>query len=317
METRGKNQINWLRKPPPKHDTYLSWISLFISNRPLLLHCSFGFVLIFVFFFSPNFVVLNQIDVLTCFVFKFNLIIIYYSILSSISLIHVRATLLRHPVRLAQSEQSVFYRETSILPIENTSYQIKCQFGHFSRNSKLLPLAIGFTVAPTPDIQLTCVGACLLLWRKVRSEMIKRCIVFLFFFVFFCAFRLFFLGDWSRAPSRAVSVPPFSAPSLRALSLPPRDTRATSVPRFDPLSPLDLLSEYEREPFERCLSPTPVKSGRWAPRSSEVAYDSDGNLVFATSKCVFVCILETHLNKTRKPNYYRIFKRITSQSYAA
>jgi len=50
-------------------------------------------------------------------------------------------------------------------------------------------------------------------------------------------------GDyWSRAPSRATSVPPSAySPSLRGLSVPPRDVRATSVPRFDPLSPLDLL----------------------------------------------------------------------------
>lgn len=85
-----------------------------------------------------------------------------------------------------------------------------------------------------------------------------------------------FIGSYSR-PSRAVSVPPISPPSLRSLSVPPRDYRATSVPRFDPLSPLDLLSEYEREPFQRALSPTPIKCGRWAPRSSEVAFDTDGN----------------------------------------
>lgn len=86
-----------------------------------------------------------------------------------------------------------------------------------------------------------------------------------------------FIGSYSR-PSRAVSVPPaISSPPLRSLSVQPRDIRATSVPRFDPLSPLDLLSEYEREPFQRALSPTPIKCGRWAPRSSEIAFDSDGN----------------------------------------
>lgn len=94
--------------------------------------------------------------------------------------------------------------------------------------------------------------------------------------------QILFLGDyWSRAPSRATSVPPSAySPSLRGLSVPPRDVRATSVPRFNPLSPLDLLSEYERQPFERGLSPTPIKCGRWAPRSSEVAFDTDGNLIF-------------------------------------
>jgi len=84
-------------------------------------------------------------------------------------------------------------------------------------------------------------------------------------------------GPWSRAPSRACSVPPpISSPPFRSLSVPPRDLRASSLPRVDPLSPLDLLSEYERQPFERGLSPTPIKCGRWAPRSSEVAFDSDG-----------------------------------------
>lgn len=103
----------------------------------------------------------------------------------------------------------------------------------------------------------------------------------LLFFFRRCAFKWFLLGDyWSRAPSRAVSVPP-SPPPLRAFSVPPRDFRASSVPRFDPLSPLDLLSEYEREPFQRGLSPTPVKAHRWAPRCSEVAFDTDGNLIFA------------------------------------
>lgn len=97
------------------------------------------------------------------------------------------------------------------------------------------------------------------------------------------AHSIFFTGPWSRSPSRAASVPPpISSPPLRSLSVPPRDARATSVPKFAPLSPLDLLSEYERQPFERdfCLSPTPVKYGRWGPRSSEIAFDSDGNLIF-------------------------------------
>lgn len=84
-----------------------------------------------------------------------------------------------------------------------------------------------------------------------------------------------------RAPSvgRALSVPPSIAPPARSLSIPARDLRATSVPPFphDPLSPLDLLSEYDVYP-ERCLSPTPIKCGRWAPRSKEVAFDSDGKL---------------------------------------
>lgn len=113
----------------------------------------------------------------------------------------------------------------------------------------------------------------------IRNDETNQCS--LLFFFRRCAFKWFLLGDyWSRAPSRAVSVPP-SPPPLRAFSVPPRDFRASSVPRFDPLSPLDLLSEYEREPFQRGLSPTPVKAHRWAPRCSEVAFDTDGNLIFA------------------------------------
>jgi len=47
-------------------------------------------------------------------------------------------------------------------------------------------------------------------------------------------------SDWSRAPSRALSVPP-SAPSLRALSVPPRDLRASSLAPTSALSTFDLL----------------------------------------------------------------------------
>lgn len=54
--------------------------------------------------------------------------------------------------------------------------------------------------------------------------------------------------------------------------------RATSMAPTSALSPLDLLSEYERQPFERALTPTPIKCGRWAPRSNEVAFDIDGKL---------------------------------------
>lgn len=106
--------------------------------------------------------------------------------------------------------------------------------------------------------------------------------------------RIFFTG---RAPSRAASVAPtFSSPPLSSFNYPARDLRATSVPPLphNPLSPLDILSEYERRPFERCLSPTPVKCGRWAPRSSEVAFDSDGNLIFgilSSSCCLTYCFL--------------------------
>ncbi|XP_031625676.1 uncharacterized protein LOC116342294 [Contarinia nasturtii] len=90
-------------------------------------------------------------------------------------------------------------------------------------------------------------------------------------------------GRSGRSPSRAFSVPPpIAPPPLRSLSVQPRDLRATSIPPMpsSPLSPLDLLSEYERQPFERGLSPTPVKCGRWAPRSSEIAFDSDGLPIF-------------------------------------
>lgn len=98
--------------------------------------------------------------------------------------------------------------------------------------------------------------------------------------IFLFADAVFFVGSWSRGPSRAASVPPpISSPPFRSLSVQPRDLRASSLPRYDPLSPLDLLSEYEREPFERALSPTPVKCGRWGPRNTEVAFDSDGNLI--------------------------------------
>lgn len=90
-----------------------------------------------------------------------------------------------------------------------------------------------------------------------------------------------FIIDSRSSPFRALSVPPppISIPP-RSLSVSPRDIRATSVPPLynSPLSPLDILSEYEREPFQRALSPTPIKCGRWAPRSNEVAFDSDGNL---------------------------------------
>lgn len=75
-----------------------------------------------------------------------------------------------------------------------------------------------------------------------------------------------------------MSVPPISAGPLRGFSVPPRDLRATSLAPQTALSPLDLLSEYQRELLSpRGFSPTPVKYGRWGPRSSEVAYDSDGN----------------------------------------
>lgn len=48
--------------------------------------------------------------------------------------------------------------------------------------------------------------------------------------------------DWSRAPSRAISIPP-SAPSLRALSVPARDLRASSLAPTSALSPFDLMSK--------------------------------------------------------------------------
>lgn len=96
-----------------------------------------------------------------------------------------------------------------------------------------------------------------------------------------CADAVFFI-DSRSSPFRALSVPPppISIPP-RSYSVSPRDARATSVPPLynHPLSPLDILSEYEREPFQRALSPTPIKCGRWAPRSNEVAYDTDGNLL--------------------------------------
>lgn len=88
----------------------------------------------------------------------------------------------------------------------------------------------------------------------------------------------------------SVPPPPISIPP-RSLSVPPRDARATSVPhRLDPLSPLDILSEYEREPFQRGLSPTPVKAGRWGPRSSEVAFDPDGNWFFAIPESILASL---------------------------
>lgn len=140
----------------------------------------------------------------------------------------------------------------------------------------------------------------------IRNDETNQCS--LLFFFRRCAFKWFLLGDyWSRAPSRAVSVPP-SPPPLRAFSVPPRDFRASSVPRFDPLSPLDLLSEYEREPFQRGLSPTPVKAHRWAPRCSEVAFDTDGNLIFALPSSIqvfvwhiFFCLLLEIDFHTTKP----------------
>lgn len=103
-----------------------------------------------------------------------------------------------------------------------------------------------------------------------------------------CADAIFFIGDWSSMPFRALSVPPpaISIPP-RSLSVPPRDTRATSVPRFNPLSPLDILSEYERAPFQRALSPTPIKNNRWGLRDSEVAYDFDGNWFLMEYRCHF------------------------------
>lgn len=99
--------------------------------------------------------------------------------------------------------------------------------------------------------------------------------------IYLCLVDADFFIDSRSSPYRATSMPPpaISIPP-RSYSVPPRDVRATSVPRFDPLSPLDILSEYEREPFQRGLSPTPVRAGRWGPRSSEVAFDSDGNWIF-------------------------------------
>lgn len=79
--------------------------------------------------------------------------------------------------------------------------------------------------------------------------------------------------------------------ALRAASVPPRygspfraGSRALS-PVFDrglraaSLAPLDsFLSEYDdlAGPAVSSLSPTPVKSGRWGPRASEVAYNPEG-----------------------------------------
>lgn len=100
--------------------------------------------------------------------------------------------------------------------------------------------------------------------------------------------------DYRSSPFRALSVPPpaISIPP-RSYSVSPRDARATSVPPLynHPLSPLDILSEYEREPFQRALSPTPIKCGRWAPRSSEVAFDSDGNWFFAIPVSILALFL--------------------------
>lgn len=100
--------------------------------------------------------------------------------------------------------------------------------------------------------------------------------------LYLCLADAVFFIDSRSSPFRALSVPPppISIPP-RSFSVSPRDVRATSVPPLynSPLSPLDILSEYDREPFQRALSPTPIKCGRWAPRSNEVAYDSDGNLL--------------------------------------
>lgn len=77
--------------------------------------------------------------------------------------------------------------------------------------------------------------------------------------------------------ARASSVPPLN-PALRASSVPPpppRGQRATS------LAPLDSFLG-ECEPNVPSLSPTPVKPGRWRPRDSEVAYDTEGNPIFRT-----------------------------------
>lgn len=74
---------------------------------------------------------------------------------------------------------------------------------------------------------------------------------------------------FDRAPSlfeRAASLAPFSRPLFRASSLEPLDELfARKLPAFGG--------------FDRAASPspTPVKPGRWAPRSSEVAFDADGN----------------------------------------
>ncbi|XP_055847622.1 uncharacterized protein LOC129913128 isoform X1 [Episyrphus balteatus] len=76
------------------------------------------------------------------------------------------------------------------------------------------------------------------------------------------------------AYDRAASVAPRS---YRASSIEPLPLRARSV---DPYIP-DLFSKFDRlSPFERAGSPTPVKPGRWGPRPTEIAYDSDGLPVF-------------------------------------
>lgn len=66
----------------------------------------------------------------------------------------------------------------------------------------------------------------------------------------------------ARASSRALS--PLLGRGLRAASLAPLDS---------------FLSEYDDDvagPAVSSLSPTPVKSGRWGPRASEVAYNPEG-----------------------------------------
>lgn len=79
--------------------------------------------------------------------------------------------------------------------------------------------------------------------------------------------------------ARGTSVPPLNAPALFAPSVqapqPTRGQRATS------LAPLDsFFSEYDRyEPNKTILSPTPVKSGKWGTRYSEVAFDSEGKAI--------------------------------------
>lgn len=68
------------------------------------------------------------------------------------------------------------------------------------------------------------------------------------------------------------------------------------------LSPLDLLSEYERD-VPTGLSPTPVKYGRWGPRGSEVAFDKDGKLIFDEYLRCFVFFSRNH-------SYFTIFDYI-------
>ncbi|XP_059611948.1 uncharacterized protein LOC132258596 isoform X1 [Phlebotomus argentipes] len=85
--------------------------------------------------------------------------------------------------------------------------------------------------------------------------------------------------------NRASSVPP---PSFRAGSVPPLRAgspfRELSVPRglrASSVDPLDNLLDNLRLPlYSTGRSPTPVKAGRWAPRPSEIAYDSDGLPIF-------------------------------------